>query len=72
MGVQKAFSPSPDDRSYIAVKYRELETRLAWAESMLERANQYLREGKAKFSPNTTNSFVDTWLADYARTKEEK
>ncbi len=33
--------------------------------AMCERANQYLREGKARFTPNTTNSFVDTWLAEY-------
>jgi hypothetical protein len=34
----KPFSPSPDDRSYLAVKYRELERRLAFSESMIKRA----------------------------------
>ena len=32
---------------------------------MLEKAYRFLREGKAKFAPDTTNSRVDEWLADY-------
>lgn len=34
-------------------------------EAKLAKAVQFLREGKAKFTPNTTNSFVDDFLADY-------
>lgn len=30
--------------------------------ALLAEATSYLREGKKKFSPNTTNSFVDSFL----------
>lgn len=33
----------------------------------LDLALKYLREGKARFTPNTTNSFVDDLLAKYPR-----
>lgn len=39
----KPFSPSLDDHSYIAEKYRELEAKLALAEELLERAKEVLR-----------------------------
>jgi len=39
----------------LAKKNRELK-------EQLKQAVQYLREGKAKFTPNTTNSFVDEFL----------
>lgn len=39
-------------------------------ESMLVKAEQFLREGKAKFAPNTTNSFVDDWLKDFAEMRK--
>lgn len=35
----------------------------------LEKAIQYLREGKAKLAPHTTNSFVDDLLAKYPKDK---
>lgn len=38
-------------------------------ETKLAEAYQYLKEGKAKFSPNTTNSFVDDWLKWYEEMK---
>ena len=34
--------------------------------SVLALAVQYLREGKLKFAPDTTNSVVDIFLKDYA------
>lgn len=34
-------------------------------EQLLQRAHKIIKEGKAKFTPNTTNSFVDEWLRDY-------
>ena len=34
--------------------------------SLLEEAVSYLRQGKAKFAPNTTNSHVDIFLARFA------
>lgn len=33
--------------------------------SILKEAVSYLREGKAQFAPNTTNSHVDVFLARY-------
>lgn len=36
------------------------------AKADLKRAVQYLREGKARFAPNTDNSHVDGFLAKYA------
>ena len=43
------------------VKYtRELEAALI-------QAAQYLREGKAKFAPNTTNSFVDDFIEKWGK-----
>jgi hypothetical protein len=38
----------------------------------LERAIQYLREGKAKYAPNTTNSFVDELIAKYSEQEAGK
>jgi hypothetical protein len=35
--------------------------------SMAAKANQYLKEGKIKFAPNTTNSLVDDWIAEFER-----
>lgn len=32
---------------------------------MVTRAGKLLAEGKAKFAPHTTNSFVDDWLSDF-------
>lgn len=34
---------------------------------LLERAASYIKQGKIKFTPNTTNSDVDVWLADFER-----
>jgi len=31
----------------------------------LQKAVKYLKEGKAKFAPNTTNSFVDEFIAKH-------
>lgn len=42
------------------------ERKLEQAQRLLDKANQYLKEGKAKFTPNTTNSLVDDWLRDYS------
>ncbi len=39
--------------------------KMAVLENMCERAYQIIREGKSKFTPNTTNSLVDVWLQDY-------
>lgn len=36
-------------------------------EEMLAKAMQYLKEGKAKYYPNTTNSFVDELITDYEK-----
>lgn len=36
----------------------------------LNEAYQYLREGKLKFSPMTTNSLVDDWLKWYEESGE--
>lgn len=36
------------------------------------KAIQFLREGKAQFAPNTTNSFVDDLLAKYPREDESR
>jgi hypothetical protein len=33
----------------------------------LEKAIKYLREGKAKFAPHTSNSFVDDLLVKYSK-----
>jgi len=33
----------------------------------LAKAVQYLKEGKARFSPHTTNSFVDDFIAENER-----
>ena len=38
----------------------------------LELAIKYLREGKAKFAPGTTNSFVDDLLAKYPHTESKE
>lgn len=40
--------------------------------SFLERAMRYIKEGKQKFAPNTTNSLVDELLQDYERMKGDK
>lgn len=37
--------------------------------SFLERAMRYIKEGKQKFAPNTTNSLVDELIQDYERMK---
>jgi hypothetical protein len=36
----------------------------------LEKAVQYLKEGKARFAPGTTNSFVDDFIAENAKGEE--
>lgn len=46
--------------------------RLKTMDRLLLRAHQYLKEGKAKFAPNTTNSFVDELLDDIAAYKAER
>lgn len=33
--------------------------------AMLQKAYEYLKEGKRKFAPSTTNSDVDEWLKEY-------
>lgn len=38
----------------------------------LDKAIQYLREGKAKYAPGTTNSFVDDLLAKYPQDSDQK
>lgn len=50
----------------------ELESKITEAKQqgraldMVKRAAKLLAEGKAKFAPHTTNSFVDDWLKDFA------
>lgn len=39
------------------------------AEARLAKAVQYLKEGKARFTPNTTNSFVDDFIAENDRSE---
>jgi hypothetical protein len=34
---------------------------------LLERAASYIKQGKIKFAPNTTNADIDVWLADFER-----
>lgn len=41
----------------------------AW--EMVKRAARLLAEGKAKFAPHTTNSFVDDWLQDFVNLENE-
>lgn len=38
---------------------------IPWLVDRLEKALQYLREGKAKYAPNTDNSFVDDLLKEF-------
>lgn len=40
-------------------------------ESKLSTAVNYLEQGKIKFTPSTTNSDVDCFIADYKRGQEE-
>ena len=51
----------------LVMDHKDLKKERDRALAMLKKAAQYLREGKAKFAPNTTNSFVDDWLAEYRR-----
>lgn len=44
--------------------------RVAKLERMVDRAHRLLVEGKAKFAPHTTNSFVDDWLQDFRALRE--
>ena len=37
---------------------------------MLIRAMSYLKQAKAQFTPNTTNSYVDDLISDYDRYQE--
>ena len=46
------------------LKEMTLETRLSEATALLEKSKQYLKAGKKKFTPNTTNSLVDELIAD--------
>lgn len=64
-GMYDATDIDPRDCEFIA------ESRTAWPRVLealeravfrLNQAENYLRQGKAQFSPNTTNSDVDIWL----------
>lgn len=48
---------------YTAPKIPELHDSVE--KKLLREAYKLLKEGKQKFAPHTTNSFVDSWLADY-------
>lgn len=42
----------------------DLKLQLEHQRRVIEKAGQYLREGKAKFAPHTTNSFVDDLIKE--------
>jgi hypothetical protein len=50
----------------------ELERKLAIAEKYLKMAVGYLREGKDRYAPNTTNSDVDVFLSEINAKEGEK
>jgi uncharacterized protein CbrC (UPF0167 family) len=59
-GFVDKFSPSPDDNSYIAQEFRKLESKVAWMESMLERAEEFAVFGIRAAASDDAHE----WLAD--------
>lgn len=57
--VKAAKEEHPEASYYIDTLAEEVRR----LEKLLAEAIQYLREGKNKFAPHTTNSFVDDFLA---------
>lgn len=66
-GIQKAV----ESEAEILRRDKEKEERIKELEERLRVAVLYLREAKAKFAPNTTNSLVDTFIKEYDRATTE-
>lgn len=62
-----------DDLFSLACKYADeatkAESRVSELENELSTAVKYLKEGKKRFAPNTTNSHVDEFLKKYEKEK---
>ncbi len=56
---------------FITTREGELEQTVFDLANELKLAVQYLREGKAKFTPGTTNSHVDDFLSKHLDSEEE-
>lgn len=57
-----------EHKEFVEAKYYDAALeREAKLKDQVKAAYILLREGKAKFTPHTTNSYVDEWLADYKK-----